>query len=186
MEYLIIGGIGGTVCACIAGAKGRSVIAWFFIGFLAPLIGLIIILVVSNLKEEQRYREHAAAERRRLHEQLRQERMKNETFRQHSVQRLDAHDKALGLDTRAATALGGGAGDDAAALPAGAPPRAGRARTTWYYEHGGKSRGPVPTARVVELLRSGTLSPEALVWSEGDADWRPASKVDELRGGFAS
>ena len=35
----------------------------------------------------------------RLREQLRQERFKNETFRQFATERLDVHDDALGLDT---------------------------------------------------------------------------------------
>jgi hypothetical protein len=187
MEYLIIGGIAGVICACVAPTKGRSPIAWFLIGFLFPLIGIILVLVLSNLKEERRSREHAAAERRRLQEQLRQERMKNESFRQYAGQRLDAHDRSLGVDTRAAGALAGGATVPPPALPeAGAAPLpAARDGTPWFYEFQGRHRGPVPAARLSELARAGTIGPDTLVWREGDAGWRPMSQVPELHEGRA-
>jgi hypothetical protein len=95
------------ICAAIASSKGRSVVGWFFVGLLADLIGLIIILCMSNLKEQQAYREATAREQHRLREQLRQEQMKTESFRRYTMTRLDTHDEALGLDTRTATALPG-------------------------------------------------------------------------------
>jgi hypothetical protein len=90
----------GIVCAVIADSKGRSAIAWFFIGFLAGLIGLIILLVLPNLKEAEQKELHMENEQRRLREQLRQERIKHEQFRKHAQARLDTHDNALGLDTK--------------------------------------------------------------------------------------
>ena len=52
----------------------------------------------------------ARADRRRLREQLRQERMKNEAYRRHAASRLDLHDRALGMDTRQSSALPAGHG----------------------------------------------------------------------------
>ncbi len=186
---LIILTIFGAVCAAIASSKGRSTVGWFFAGFFGGLIGLIIILCLSNLKDEQRYREHAAAERRRLNEQLRQERMKNESFRRYAGSRIDAHDRALGVDTRAnPELLAAGPGgvppptlaEGGAAMPPVPPP--GAPAATWFYEVAGTPRGPVPRSRLVDLLRSGEVSPESLVWSEGMADWLPASQVAGLEG----
>ncbi|MBI9017021.1 MAG: hypothetical protein JEZ07_07165 [Phycisphaerae bacterium] len=98
--FWIIATIIGLICAIIARSKGRSVIGWFLIGFFLGLIGLIIMLVVSNKKDEKQKHEQLQNEQRRLHEQLRQERLKNEQFRKHAQSRLDAHDNVLELDTR--------------------------------------------------------------------------------------
>lgn len=182
---LIIGLIFGGICAAIASGKGRSAVGWFFIGFFFPLIGLIVILCLSNLKEERRYREHTAAERRRLNEQLRQERMKNETFRRYAGGRMDVHDRALGVDTRGnPDLLGPGAPAVPPVFHSGPPPPIpGRdsGPATWYYETAGEPCGPVPRARLLGLLRSGEVAPETLVWCEGMADWQPASQVGGLR-----
>ena len=184
MLILIMGGIFGAVCAAIASSKGRSPIAWFFIGFFAGLIGLIIILVVDNLKEAQRFRDHAASERRRLREQLQQEKMKTEAFRQHAGLRLDAHDRVLGVDTRAAAPLGAGTSAAPGELSAGssAPPPLGSSGrgAQWHYEMRGQQKGPVSDSTLRELLATGTLTPTSLVWTQGMSGWIPASDVPEL------
>ncbi len=90
----------GIICAAIANSKGRSVIAWFFIGFFFHILGLIIVLVVANLKDARQKEMEMEHEQRRLREQLRQERIKNDQFRKHTQVRLDTHDNALGLETR--------------------------------------------------------------------------------------
>jgi hypothetical protein len=96
--------IGGVVCgiiaAAIASAKGRNVAGWFFGGFFLGIIGVIIVACFSNLNTERAHRQQIEQANHRLREQLRQERMKGEAFRQYSTSRLDAHDGALGLDTR--------------------------------------------------------------------------------------
>jgi len=92
--------ITGTISALIAHSKGRNPIGWFFVGFLLGLIGIIISLVMPNLKDAQAKEEQMEMEQRRLREQLRQERLKNEQFRKHTHARLDAHDDALQMDTR--------------------------------------------------------------------------------------
>src|SRR5262245_41415653 len=90
----------GTITAAIAHSKGRTAIGWFFAGFFIHIIGIIIVVALPNLKE-QRFKEEAMErENRRLREQLMQEQIKSEAFRQHAAARLDAHDGHLGLDTR--------------------------------------------------------------------------------------
>ena len=178
MAWLIIGLIMGAACSAIAASKGRNAVGWFFIGFLFGLVALIIVLVVSNLKEEQRYREHAASERRRLREQLQQERMKTESFRRHAGARLDAHDRTLGVDTRTVAPLGGG--EVEAALPAGTLPPPVPGGEPWHYEMGGQPQGPVDRGSLVQMLRSGALPRTSLVWREGMAGWTRASDLPEL------
>lgn len=94
----------GVICAFIASSKGRSGIGWFFLGFFFPLIGLILILVLSDLNAEQQKQQSMLNEQRRLREQLRQERLRNQSFQQYTAARLDVHDQALSLDTRSADA----------------------------------------------------------------------------------
>jgi hypothetical protein len=48
MIYLVIGFIGGVTCAFIASNKRRSAIGWFVIGFLLPLIGVILAIVLPS------------------------------------------------------------------------------------------------------------------------------------------
>lgn len=97
---LLVRVVTGVICAVIAQHKGRNVAGWFFGGLLLEIIGVIIVAVLPNLKAERNYRLQAEQANHRLREQLRQERMKTEAFRQYSMSRLDAHDKALGVDTR--------------------------------------------------------------------------------------
>ena len=50
----------------------------------------------------------------------------------------------------------------------------------WYYVHGGERQGPVDRGSLDSLVRSGGLSPDDLVWSEGMQDWKPAREVPGL------
>jgi hypothetical protein len=43
----------------------------------------------------------------------------------------------------------------------------------WYYDSGGQQSGPVPESQLDELVRSGAVQPDTLVWRSGMADWQP-------------
>lgn len=92
------------ICVAIANSKGRSALGWFFGGFFLGIIGLVIVACLSNKKEEDAKERRMQNEQRRLREQLRQERMRNETFQRYAAERLDAHDEHLHIDTRSADA----------------------------------------------------------------------------------
>ena len=187
--YLVIGLICGVICSVVASNKGRSPVGWFFLGFLFGWIPLIIVCCVSNLKEEEAHRARVDNENHRLREQLRQERIKGEVFRQHTMRRLDVHDQQLGTDTRMAPQLEGGAGGPAGYLEGGgggqipfaaqAFPGADPARS-WYYDYEGQPMGPVTTDQMVSYFMSGAVRPFTLVWAEGMKDWAPANLVPEF------
>lgn len=175
---LLVFFICGMIAAAIAASKGRNVIGWFFGGFFLQLIGIIIVAVLSNLKEEREKHEAHRRERRRLREQLKQERVKNEAFRRHAARRLDTHDDVLQIDTKSAPAVG--AGDEPGHIvqsSAAPPPMPKRPERQWFYEKGGDPQGPVDESVLAELLRAGEVSSDALVWTEGMEEWKPAREA---------
>ena len=50
----------------------------------------------------------------------------------------------------------------------------------WYVYRNGEQRGPLPTAAVVDELRSGQLAPTDLVCQEGGTDWTPAGEMAQF------
>jgi len=47
----------------------------------------------------------------------------------------------------------------------------------WYYVDAGQQAGPVDDAQLEELLRSGRIQNDTLVWQEGMANWAPYSQA---------
>ena len=45
----------------------------------------------------------------------------------------------------------------------------------WHYAWQGESHGPVSAETMADLIRAGRLRADTLVWSEGMANWDPAS-----------
>ena len=193
---LIIRVIFGLIAASIASRKGRSSVGWFFGGFFLILIGVIIVACLSNKTQERSIRRHADLERRRLREQLMQERMKNEAFRAHASNRLDTHDRMLGTRTRSPLALHGGSVDrlsfDASepAMELGAPPPAPPqaapppppAEGQWYVALQGQTRGPVAETRLREWLVSGKLKGDTPIMPVGGDRWCAAGRTEQFRG----
>src|SRR5689334_16997283 len=56
----------------------------------------------------------------------------------------------------------------------------------WYYVDAGQRAGPVDDARLAELVTSGTIRPETLVWNEGMTGWLPYSEVAQPASGVAT
>lgn len=52
----------------------------------------------------------------------------------------------------------------------------------WYYLQENEQVGPVSREDLMRLLQEGTLAPDVFVWSEGLAQWQPASAIPELGG----
>ena len=175
--YLAMPCIFGAICASIANGRGRSGLGWFFVGFFAGCIGLILVLVLPDLKVQEAERRRQEQENRRLREALSKERQVADQRHGHIERRLTVHDQAIGVDTSAPPALA-----DAAAAPA-LPASASGAR--WYYARGKERMGPVSEETVRHLLQAGAIRGDTLVWREGMADWTKAAGVDEFRGDVA-
>ncbi|MEM1390371.1 MAG: DUF4339 domain-containing protein, partial [Pseudomonadota bacterium] len=45
----------------------------------------------------------------------------------------------------------------------------------WWYSVDGERKGPIPSTELIELVRQGSISPDALVWREGQEEWRTMS-----------
>ncbi len=194
---LIVRLVFAVITACIASHKGRNVVGWFFIGLFTELIGLIIILCLSNRKVEEARLQAADTERRRLREQIRQERLKSEAYRQHVGQRLDTHDRVLDVDTRSTQPLLGGTmeslpggspeealtrmaqGGDPIAAAAAAAARSDGAQ--WYYELSGQTVGPVAELILRQMIAARRIPANSLVWTEGFGQWAPADQVTQFR-----
>jgi uncharacterized RDD family membrane protein YckC len=50
----------------------------------------------------------------------------------------------------------------------------------WYYAIDGVQQGPVSRDALMQLLASGQVAGDSLVWREGMGDWLPANRVPEL------
>jgi uncharacterized RDD family membrane protein YckC len=47
----------------------------------------------------------------------------------------------------------------------------------WYYAESGRQAGPVNDAQFAELVASGKITPDTLVWHQGMAQWQPYRAV---------
>ena len=193
--FLIVAFFIGFICALIAHSTGRSEIGWFFIGILLGLIGLIICIVMPNLKEQQEKEEQMKMEQRRLEEQLRQERIKNERFQTYAYKRLDIHDSTLKIDTRqpfpedAAETAKMIEGDQFRAIEDtphenSASDTNGRADTGsseyhqgWYFHEQGQNYGPLTIHQVRQHIADGKIQHTTQLWHSTLKDWKQAGQV---------
>jgi hypothetical protein len=179
LAYLIIGLICGVICAFVAAHKGRNAVGWFFFGFFFGLVAVIVSLVVSNLKHERARYAKAAAERRRLREELKMEKIQRQQSLGHTNRRLDMHDRALGVDTSQASPppeLPGRSPVRSLGQPGSPPP------PQWHYAGAdGEQVGPVTFAELTSEYRGGRLRDDSLVWKPGWKEWHRIGEVDGLK-----
>ena len=160
----------GIICSAIARNRGRSALGWFFIGIIGGCLGLIMVLVLPDLKKEEEAKERERRRRRRLEEELTQERMKNQAFRGHASNRLDVHDEALGVDTRSA------AGSVLPPPPVPQELEDGVPGEGWFLVTPGKdTEGPFDLEEMKRRIHSGQLADKTLVWHESLGDWTRVS-----------
>jgi hypothetical protein len=51
----------------------------------------------------------------------------------------------------------------------------------WFYVREGRRHGPVESTRLVDLVLSGEVPEDALVWHTGLPEWLPARDVEDIR-----
>ncbi|MEZ6038706.1 MAG: DUF4339 domain-containing protein [Planctomycetota bacterium] len=169
--------IWGVICAAIASNRGRSAAGWFFIGLFLQCIGLILVLVLPDLKVQEEREKRVRLENRRLREQLNNERQVADQRHQHVERRLGVHDEALGVDTSRPPEL-----------PAAAPAPAQLTETSsaqWFYARDNERQGPVSTETIRHLLQARAIRGDTLVWSQGMQDWDELQNVGTFRGDLA-
>jgi hypothetical protein len=166
----------GIICAVLAPGRGRSAVGWFFIGVATQCIGIILILLLPNLKAEEEKERRRAAETKRLREQLKKERQVADERHEAHRARIGTHDLALGIDTSEAENR---LLTNEQAAAAGPPPLPGP-EAVWYYAANGQQRGPVPQSQLLALLRDGGLDAQALAWTAGMTDWAPIARIPAL------
>ena len=165
----------GGICAVIANARGRSGVAWFFIGFFFSCLALIILLCLPDLKQQQEREERQRQENRRLREQIAKERQVSDQRHNEVHKRLGAHDMALGVDTSPAAELGNG--DSPPPLLPGATQGA-----QWYYARENQRHGPVSAETIRHLLAAQAITRDSLVWRQGMQDWARLRDVTDFDG----
>ncbi|MFB3066030.1 MAG: DUF4339 domain-containing protein [Planctomycetota bacterium] len=178
---LVIRVVFGGICASVAQNRGRSAVAWFFIGALFACIGLVVLLVIPNLKIEQERHDRLRSENRRLRERLRKDRMVADQRHTSTQQRLGVHDTALGVDTSHAV----GAPEDTGHLSEGdlpPPPPQQKPKRHWYYAVGARELGPITDAEFRTLWRDGTLDRDSLVWRKEMSGWKAIADIRGLEG----
>jgi hypothetical protein len=171
----VIYGTFGAACAWMAKGRGRSPVAWFFIGFLTQCLGVILLLLLPNPRLDEEKQRQRTEETRRLREQLKKDRRVADERHESHRQRLGAHDRALGVDTAAAEpAL---PGSEPPMLPGSGP---AVAAPDWYYATGSQRLGPVTAAVLGSLWRERRIDASTLVWCQGMTDWASFASVRDL------
>jgi len=182
LVQLLVAAAMGVACSLIANSRGRSAVGWFFVGFFAGCIGLILVLVLPDLKVEQERQRRLADENRRLRERLRKDRIVADQRHAEISRRVGAHDVALGVDTSvlAPAALPGSAPDaqsSAVADPAVASDLRGSA---WYWAQGLNRQGPSDFEALRSRWQSGEVTTETLVWRKGMPRWTALREIPGL------
>jgi uncharacterized membrane protein YeiB len=66
-DLLFIALVGGSICAALANRRGRGIVRWSVLGFLFPILAIIVILIMPNLKKEaEKAAEKAEAEAKEI------------------------------------------------------------------------------------------------------------------------
>ena len=179
---LVIAAVFGTIVSILASQRGRSGVGWFFVGFFGGCLGLILVLVLPDLKVQQERERRLAAENRRLREQVRKDRMVADSRHEEVAKRLQVHDKALGVDTGARRELPSAPPAPAVVTPAVVMP-AGPPLTQrqWWFVRDGARQGPVPFHELQVLWVAGAIDDASLVWSHGMPQWVPVNSIRALR-----
>ncbi len=178
LAVLVVYAVFGIVCAVVAPSRGRSAVAWFFIGVATQCLGIVLIFVLPNLKEEQEKQRRRDEETRRLREQLKKERQVADQRHDSVHGRLGAHDRALGMDTAPAAALLPGSQQPPPALPQAAS----GTEPQWHFALGSQQLGPVAQSRLQQMWIDREIGDDTLVWREGMASWVPITDVVAMLG----
>lgn len=187
MEFLVLFVFGG-IAAAIASSKGRNPWGWFFVGFCAPCLGLILLLVLGDLKKEEAAKKQLRDENRRLRETVRKDRMVADSRHEATSSRLSAHDRAQGIDTASMTDAGEGGAPPPLVTEAASPNAGGKTvqDSLWFYAQGSERLGPVEFDELRRFWLANEIQSDTMVWRTGQGDWAAISELGELVGALES
>ena len=178
--HLFIAAIFALICALVAKSRGRSPIAWFFIGGFFGCFALIVLFVIQDLKVEEEKQRRREKQIERLTERQRKDRASMDQRLEAQNQRLTAHDQAIGIDTSAA--------DPAARQSLPAPPRrssgvSDHATREWFFAEDADTDeefGPVSFEDLRQAYVRGEIGRDSLVWNDSMPDWATIEAVPGL------
>ena len=179
----------GVACAMIASSRGRSGIAWFFIGLVSGCLGLIIVLVLPNLKEEQARLERLQRENRRLRERQRKDRQGADRRQSQTQQRLGLHDQALDIDSsrqlesESPERLSQGGGSQKPPPFKRKHPLQKSETKRWFYcvDDNNNEQGPLSDRQIIHLFKSNEINLDTAIWRDPWPEWRTLRDVPWLR-----
>ena len=179
--YFFLVVMAGFVAAAIAGAKGRNVVVWFFLGFCFHIIAIVIVATLAGVGNGRNLREAAALDARRRQEQRRR-------YGPSSPGR--GYDPSASFeepDQRYADTADGGTtqypnGDSRleSARRFDGPADSGPAAREWYYEVEGQTMGPVTEKRLLAMLRSGRIEGWTQLWTDELGQWCEDRQIPAL------
>ncbi len=172
MEFLVLI-VFGAITAALANSRGRNAAGWFFIGFFFGCFGLILVLVLGDLKKEGAANSRLRDENRRLRETVRKDRMVADSRHEATTRRLGIHDRSLGLETGKLDELSEGE------IPV-AEEGATMESSDWFYSSDGNREGPVSFETLRLTWLSESINEETLVWCKGEPDWVPIREIPGL------
>lgn len=170
---LIVIGVCAVACAGVAPNRGRSAFNWFLIGGCTGCIGLIVLLCLPDLKEEERKLKEMRKQHRRLKETALKDRHVADQRHAQVTRRLGQHDEALGIST--AHSLTDGAGSGESKLLGGPPPL-----NVWHYARDDTQHGPFGIEQIRRLLNEGQITTDTLVWRQGMPGWQKLGQTAEF------
>lgn len=173
---LLIYAVFGFVVALIASSRGRSPFAWFFLGCVLGCFGIILVLVLPDLKVQQEKERRLMNENRRLRERVKKDRLVADQRHLQIEQRLDVHDVALGVETgRASRQLG----------PPPPPISDGSEsfdlETEWHVNTDDGPIGPVSLDELAIRWRRREVDARTYVWNENLPTWRRIGQLPSLK-----
>ena len=188
---LLLAVVFGVICSAIASSRGRSGIAWFFIGIFAGCIGLIIVLCLPNLKEEQAKHMQLRLENRHLRERQRKDRQTADQRQTQTGHWLGLPAQALDLYTSRQVEGRASRGHlEHTGKPPPPPRNSPRSKRpsklknpekVWFYEdQNSLEQGPVSQGRLKLFLKNNEITLTTQVWREPWTQWRVLSDVEEL------
>ncbi|MBI3818905.1 MAG: DUF4339 domain-containing protein [Planctomycetes bacterium] len=179
---LIAPAVIGTLCAFIAHGRGRSPVGWFFIGFFFACIGLIVLLVIPDLKKLEAEKNRMLKENRKLREEVRMNREAASRKHAEIEARLKVHDRALRVDTseRSDALLTDGGAETSPAANATVD-AADLLNKKWFFMNETGKHGPLPFREFQLLWQSGEFRAENYVKTSEMNNWMRVQDVSGLR-----